>query len=380
MKKLFMVIAAALLLVSPASALTESQKDQYDLSGVYYYNPDSSSCTDYYGNYDGIPTAGLTPLQSAFIDKYYNIAVSLGQEYGIPWEAVMAQGIIESASGTSRFAVERNNFFGLGAVDSNPNNAYSYSSPSAGWRGYFEFIKNNPRYAAAGAFNHANDPLGYIQAIKNAGYATDPNYVAKVGQYIKAIQDRADEKGWVTSGSSDYATGITSYVGTDTCTSATQGNGDINATALALSWPDRSHAPDDPKSEYVAALAATGVNRLGDQYSMTGRSCDAFVATVLRYSGADPNVPCCGVTRMLSYFSTHSDLYEEVPNTGSTANLQPGDIRIDNEHVEIVVQVGGTYKIASASHPAHDGSDNGRTADHYNNYYVKSSYRIFRKK
>lgn len=375
-------------------ALSEAKKDFYDQSGVYYYDPTSIECNDNYGSYDGIPTAGLNDTQAAFIDKYHDIAASLGAEYGIPWEAVMAQGIIESAAGTSRFARERNNFFGLGAVDSNPNAAYSYPTPAAGWRGYFDFIKNNPRYRAHGAFNHPNDPFTYIEAIKNAGYATDPNYVSKVGQYIKAVINRAKEKGWSTSDGSSSggesgedpgetpseSTG-TETGATGTCTDNNLGDNDIAATALLYSWPDRSHAPNDPKPEYLQALQSTGLSHYGEQYVQEGRSCDAFLAAIMRTAkGGDPNFPCCGAANQLSYLASHPELYEEIPNDGTTANLQPGDIRASSGHVEIVVQVGGAYKIASASHPARNGGDAGRTADHASNYYASSSYRIFRKR
>ena len=338
------------------------------LHDAYWWRANERSfnnCLPGVDSYDGIPTAGLSDLQAAFVDKYHSIAIALGNEYGIPWEAVMAQGILESAAGTSRYARERNNFFGINAVDSNPDNATYYSSPAEGWRGYFEFIKNNPRYAAAGAFNYPNDPYGYIQAIKNAGYATDPNYVAKVSVLIKAIQARAKEKGWKTNAD-----------GTNlkACPPTVEGNGDINATALALSWPDRSHSLDDPKSEYRAALNTVGLSSYSDPFVKIGASCDAFVATVLRYSGADPDVVCCGAANMLSYFTSHSDLYEEIPNIGNQSNLQPGDIRAKPSHVEIyVVTDSGSGRIASASH-------GDRTADHGIGYYYDSSFKIFRLK
>lgn len=364
------IIAFSSLSAAPALALTSAQLDFMDKNGIYYYKPGgyADNCLPGLGGYDGIATAGLSSLQSAFVDQYHNIAIQLSAEYGIPWEAVMAQGIIESASGTSNYARNRNNFFGLGAVDSNPDNAYSYSSPAEGWQGYYEFIANNSRYRAAGAFNYPNDPYGYIAAIKSAGYATDPNYVTKVSSVIKAVQNRAEEKNWSSSTITNPSLLSNSYA----CSSITQGNGNINATALALSWADRSHSFNDPRAEYLAALNAVGLSNYSDDYVQIGASCDAFVATVLRFSGADPNVACCGAANMLAYFISHPNLYQEIPNTGNSSNLQPGDIRAKPSHVEMyVVDESGTGKIASASH-------GDRTADHSANYYFDSSYRIFR--
>ncbi len=376
-----LTVVFTLFTSSTTSAISSATLDFYDQNGIYYYNPDgfSAGCYAGLGSYDGVTTAGLTDLQAAFIDTYHGIAAELSAEYGIPWETVIAQGIIESASGTSNFARERNNFFGIGAFDSNPNAAKSYSSPQEGWQGYYENIAETSTYSEHGAFNYSNDPYGYLVAIKEAGYATDPDYVQKVGEYVKAIENRAEEKGWQLS-SSLPATNTTPLTPVSSsyssashgCSTSTYGNGDINKTALDLSWPDRTHDLHDTKPAYTEALAQVGLDSYGDEWVRIGASCDAFVATVLRFSGADPDVVCCGAANMLNYFATHPDLYEEVPNLDNSSNLQPGDIRARPSHVEIyVVDESGTGRIASASH-------GDRTADHARDFYANSEYRVFR--
>ena len=380
LKKLFTTILAATLIISPnvsafsfSNSLTETILDYMDKNGTYYYNPNgfANNCYPGLGSYDGIVTAGLSSLQASFVDTYHDIAATLGAKHGIPWEAVMAQGIIESASGTSHLAQDKNNFFGIGAIDSDPyNHAYSYSSPADGWEGYFKFIEENSRYKKAGAFNYANDPYGYISAIKSAGYATDPYYIPKVSSYISAVINRAKEKNWQASSETASNKLLSSLYSLTSCASNTYGNGDINSTALALSWADRLHNLNDPKSEYSSALAKIGLTNYNDKFVQIGASCDAFVATVLRYSGADPNVPCCGAATMLNYFA-NSDKYQEIPNIGNPSNLQPGDIRVKSSHIELYVYDGQSGKIASASH-------GDRTADHGIGYYSDSSYRIFR--
>ena len=391
------ILPITILTAATTSAISESTLDFYDKNGIYYYNPDgfSQGCYAGLGSYDGITTAGLTDLQASFIDTYHGIAEQLSAEYGIPWETVIAQGIIESASGTSNFARERNNFFGIGAFDSNPNAAKSYSSPQEGWKGYYENIVKTPTYRAHGAFDYPNDPYKYLEAIKAAGYATDPNYVQKVGEYIKAIENRAKEKGWALSSDAGNSSkllssindllnptgsGLNSSINSKTnsastyhgCNSSTQGNGDINQTALDLSWPDRTHGVRDPKPEYTKALEEVGLNNYGDEWVKIGSSCDAFVATVMRFSGADPDIVCCGAANILNYLATHPDLYEEIPNLDNSSNLQPGDIRARPSHVEIyVVDESGNGRIASASH-------GDRTADHARDFYANSEYRVFR--
>lgn len=375
MKKLLLaIITCALLVSTPTYAFSmDGILDFLSKNGIFYYTPNAyNDCLPGTGSYDGIASAGLTGLRAAFVDTYQNIASTLGAQYGIPWEAVMAQGILESASGTSRFATQRNNFFGIGAVDSNPDNAHYFGSASEGWKGYFDFIKNNPRYTNHGAFNHAGDPIGYIEAVKSAGYATDPNYVSKLVPIIKAIQNRSAEKGWASSSEVASSSASLSASVYDICTAITDGNGNLNATALALSWADRSHSLYDPNDAYKSALTAVGLSNYNDAFAKIGASCDAFVATVLRFSGVDPNVPCCGAATMLNYFASHPEKYVEVPNIGNSANLQPGDIRASAKHVELyVVDESGSGRIASASH-------GDRTADHGIGYYVNNSMRIFR--
>lgn len=144
------------------------------------------------------------------------------------------------------------------------------------------------------------------------------------------------------------------------------GNGDINETALKLAWPVYGqHGWNDPTPEYRKALAETGVNKLGDQYSMAGGSCDAFVATVMRYSGADPEFHCCGITGgATENYIKRSGKFETIPNR--LDSLKPGDIRIGTDHIEMYVEVNGEPHIASASH----GSRSGDIGNYYDNNFT----------
>ena len=395
MKKMMIIISVLAVAVLPtsASALQAGKIDYFDTIGAYYYDPEGANrcSTSATGSYDGKASAGLSDHQSAWVDTYHNIAESLSIQYGIPWETVMAQGIMESGAGISDFGQNRNNFFGIGAFDSNPDNAFYYDTPEEGWKGYYENIRKTETYRQHGAFTHPDDPYAYMHAILEAGYAgTNYAYYGYIEPVITAVINRANEKGWETSAelvkshpemvanakalqAGDGDESDLEYSAGDNCIS--RGNGDINRTAIELSWPEAGHDPwNDPKPEYREALAATGVNQLGDACSMNGNSCDAFVATVLRYSGADENVVCCGAANMLTYFTQHTiDLYEEIPNLGNTSNMQPGDIRVHGGHVELLVQLDdGSFRIASASHCD-------RTGDHATGYYPDSSFHIFRR-
>ena len=96
----------------------------------------------------------------------------------------------------------KNNFFGLGAKDSCPFEcALTFSSPSEGWKGYYDFITRNPRYRKHGVFSGetVTNPYAYLRAIKSAGYATDPNYISKVSKLISSIEALSKSKSWDSS-------------------------------------------------------------------------------------------------------------------------------------------------------------------------------------
>jgi hypothetical protein len=368
-----LTVLTTAMLPCTTNALHPSREEEFAEYDIMFYDPDSMAqpcATMGLGVSSGNSTAGLSEQQAMFVDQYQGIASALSVQYGIPWEAVMAQGILESAAGTSNFARNRNNFFGIGAVDSNPNNAHSFETPEAGWEGYFKFIRDNPRYRNHGAFQEpaVTDPYEYIKVIKAAGYATDPNYVTKVSTLITAILTRAGEMGWETSAqlavsnpemllaAANNAEGAN--VGGETANTLGYCSGvaltgvyskDIHDTILAFSWDGiNSHAANDPVPAYYTALSSYNFFGNPDNYVRGGASCDAFVATIMRASGADPNFLCCGTSNQLAYLSDNP-LYTEIENLGNVSNLQDGDIFILNGHIMIFVNENGNPRLAHAS-------------------------------
>lgn len=383
---------------SPGS-LSNSQLKFMAMNGVYYYDPFGNDCTTIaIGSYSGTASAGLTAAQAGFVDTYHDIAEQLSIEFGIPWEAVMAQGILESDAGRSHFATTRNNFFGIAAYDSNTGAAYSYETPAAGWRGYYTNIVRTATYRNHGVFqnnytisyspkpnglnstirDNITNPFSYLQTVWDSGYATDSNYYNKVAKFIPAIINRANEHGWMTSEALAQAhpemltnaaanaagannTSVGSAQSSSICTTSGQGNGDINSTAINLAWPDRSNGTT-PKPTYKTALQNIGLWTGTGTCEGIGAACDRFVTTVMRYSGVDPNFASGSAASLVDYMST-SSLYEEIDNIGNSSNLRPGDILGvkrssggSTGHVMFYVQKpDGSYGIASASKCDHSG-------------------------
>lgn len=137
-----------------------------------------------------------------FVERIRPHAERAARELGVPAEAIMAQAALETgwgksvpahADGKSSF-----NFFGIKAT---PNwdggrlektthehlggrmqkvaaEFRSYDSEAEAFDDYVSFLKTNPRYAEA--LRQGDDTVGFAQGLQKAGYATDPNYAAKL--------------------------------------------------------------------------------------------------------------------------------------------------------------------------------------------------------
>lgn len=202
-------LVAILYMPNPALALKEEKLDRYSSNSIYFYDPDECNNKDSDdnnsngGSTDGSgSSSSLSEQQVAFVRKYHAMAEKLSIQYGIPWETVIAQGILESTSGTTDFATKKNNFFGIGAYDSCPwECAFSYATEEEGWEGYYKNIVKTETYRKHGVFqgDTITNPYSYAVAIKNAGYATDPNYVKSLSSIISGIETLSKEEGWLSS-------------------------------------------------------------------------------------------------------------------------------------------------------------------------------------
>lgn len=135
-----------------------------------------------------------------FIDKIAPLHIKYAKKYGYNIvSAAIGQACLESAYGTSDKA-QHNNYYGLkyrpnrvttsnGTFESKskeqlPDGSYiektfiwySFPNMDAGVEGYYQFI-NISRYTTA---KTATNPRDYLQALKNAGYASSINYVDNI--------------------------------------------------------------------------------------------------------------------------------------------------------------------------------------------------------
>lgn len=120
---------------------------------------------------------------------------------------------------------------------------------------------------------------------------------------------------------------------------ATQGSGNLSETAIALAWPydvwtkDEDNYIDKASPAYKDALLSVyGGYGQGGQ----GLACNQFVATVVIYSGVDPDFNK-GVTDNQSiYMESNPSLWSLISEIGTaktTENILPGDIFVNNAHI-----------------------------------------------
>lgn len=167
-----------------------------------------------------------------YIDTHAMGVVRACMGTGMLPEAVLCQSASESGWGSSLLAAKYNNYFGIKAGSSWKgdyvllptkefiNGKYitinekfrRYSSFTASVKDYISFLKGNPRYSKV---FEQKSVLGQLQALRNAGYATEPNYANIIyGIYLanKPQVDRAIKKATDFLSIAYAAIGVGSYI------------------------------------------------------------------------------------------------------------------------------------------------------------------------
>ena len=81
------------------------------------------------------------------------VFVKAAEVTGLDPRYILAHAAIESAWGTSNYAKNRNNYFGIGAFDSNPDNAYTFSDGSSSSDGLSTGIIEGAKWIAKNYYN-----------------------------------------------------------------------------------------------------------------------------------------------------------------------------------------------------------------------------------
>ena len=206
----------------------------YSYDGHYFYTDYSVMLSDYrnntrkqsinpnnpyYNYYQFLPMRSTTSYSASELSnminaktnntsKMWNLGTSLVNNqnaYGV--NALLTAGLAanESAWGTSNIAREKNNIFGLNAVDSSPGeSASSYASPDAcvknfveGWMSKRYLNPNNPNYY--GSF------LGNKASGLNVKYASDPYWGEKAANIVWNLDSARKDMSKYTIGVKDVS-------------------------------------------------------------------------------------------------------------------------------------------------------------------------------
>lgn len=148
--------------------------------------------------FTAIKSTAQTQAQLRYIEQWAPLAVEHQRLHGIPASITLAQGLLESAAGTSTLAVQGNNHFGIkchrswqrDSILSGASCYRRYNSPEESFADHSAFLKTN-RYSALYSLD-MSDYRGWARGLKQCGYATDPSYDTK----LIAIIELCDLNKW----------------------------------------------------------------------------------------------------------------------------------------------------------------------------------------
>jgi flagellar protein FlgJ len=152
-------------------------------------------------------SAGKPAHVRAFQDKLADAAEEAEKVTGVPAKFMMGQAALETGWGKrvirNQDGSSSNNLFGIKAgpgwkgkvatavtteyVNGQPHSRVekfrAYASHADAFKDYAKMLSNNPRYEKVLA--HGGDASTFAHGLQRAGYATDPQYAAKLSRIIK---------------------------------------------------------------------------------------------------------------------------------------------------------------------------------------------------
>jgi hypothetical protein len=131
-----------------------------------------------------------------YVESHREEAIKEMQMFGIPASITLAQGMLESDNGNSDLAVYANNHFGIKCHEDWTGPSFTkdddakdecfrkYPSVLDSYSDHSQFLKSRKRYADLFTLK-TNDYKAWAKGLKDAGYATDPNYTKRLLEIIE---------------------------------------------------------------------------------------------------------------------------------------------------------------------------------------------------
>lgn len=221
----------------------------------------------------GCLTASFLPVnaQSAFrqyIEKYKEAAQRQQYEYGIPASITLAQGLLESAAGTSYLARNCNNHFGIkksrrwdGDTVTNPDVKPSpvyrhYNTALDCYRDHSLFLLQK-RYKSLFDLD-ITDYKGWAYGLRRCGYAEDPGYGPKLVRIIE------------TYNLNQYVTDIPNFAAVDAeAVEAIKNKADVPHPKLNLDFESLHSTHRRWGLPYVKAMRGDTYERIAKEFNIS---------------------------------------------------------------------------------------------------------------
>ena len=116
---------------------------------------------------------GQRPLRQGTADTHNLFGIKAGAK----WQGEVTNALTTEYAGDSGTALKKTERF------------RSYPDQASAFRDYAQVLLDNPRYRAA--LNTGADASAFAQGLARGGYATDPNYAAKLSQLAARLQRTA---------------------------------------------------------------------------------------------------------------------------------------------------------------------------------------------
>lgn len=198
--------------------LKENTKKRAVNSGNPYYSYFNNLSFRSKSNYTADEIDRYITAHTASDSKLRNLGAALKEAentYGVNALLTLSVAINESGWGQSRIAKDKNNLFGMGAIDSDPyNGAYKYPSTR---ESVLDFTKNfiSNQYANPRDWKYWGAFLGNKNLGANVKYASDPFWGEKAASYAMQIDYYLSEKNVNNLRDENYYQ-LIKYVGTNT--------------------------------------------------------------------------------------------------------------------------------------------------------------------
>jgi LysM repeat protein len=145
----------------------------------------------------GFAQLSYNELVQKYIEQFKDLAIEEQKRTGVPAAIKLAQGIFETAAGSSELCANASNHFGIKCKTTWTGETYTYtddakdecfrkySSAVKSYQDHSDFLKTNRRYASLFQIS-PTDYAAWAYGLKRCGYATNPQYAKKL---IKTIED-----------------------------------------------------------------------------------------------------------------------------------------------------------------------------------------------